>query len=70
MEREEDILDVLAPRIINEYKLRKIKIMQAEILKEVYKVSGEKLNDLLNTMHNLKKIEKELSGKLGSRTIN
>jgi len=70
MQRSEDILDELAPRIINEYKLRKIKIMQSEILKEVYKVSGEELNDLLSTMHNLKKVEKELSKNLGSRTIN
>ena len=33
MEREEDILDMLIPKIISEYKFRKIKIMQADIEK-------------------------------------
>ena len=73
MEREEDILDFLIPKIINEYKFRKIKIIQAEIEKGIKNADiekdDEKLFDLLNTMNNLKKVEKELSKKLGSRTI-
>ncbi len=74
MEREEDILEVLIPKIINEYKFRKIKILQAEIEKEINiesdKRDYDKVFDLLNTMTNLKKIEKELADKLGSRAIN
>ncbi len=74
MEREEDILEVLIPKIINEYKFRKIKILQAEIEKEINiesdKKDYDKVFDLLNTMTNLKKIEKELAGKLGDRAIN
>ena len=37
MEKEEDILDVLILRIVAEYKFRKIRIMQDEIFKDVYK---------------------------------
>ena len=74
MEREEDILDLLITKIISEYKFRKIKIMQAEIEKEINVASDKKdydtVFDLLNTMTNLKKVEKELSEKLGSRAFN
>lgn len=74
MEKEEDILDVLIPKIVNEYKFRKIKIMQVEIEKGINKASNEKdydtVFDLLNTITNLKKVEKVLAEKLGSRTIN
>lgn len=74
MEREEDILEVLIPKIIAEYKFRKIKIMQAEIEKGINKADKEKddetLFDLLNTLNNLKKVEKVLAEQLGSRTIN
>jgi len=74
MEREEDILEILIPKIINEYKFRKIKILQAEIEKKINIASDEKdydkVFDLLNTMTNLKKVEKEFTDKLGSRAIN
>lgn len=74
MEREEDILDLLIPKIISEYKFRKIKIMQTEIEKGINVASDNKdydtVFDLLNTMTNLKKVEKELSEKLGSRAFN
>jgi len=74
VERAEDILEVLIPKIVSEYKFRKIKILQAEIEKDINKAAkekdDEKLFDLLNTMTNLKKVEKVLSEKLGSRTIN
>ena len=74
MEREEDILEVLIPKIINEYKFRKIKVLQAEIEKGINIASDikdyDKVFDLLSTMTNLKKVEKELADKLGSRTIN
>ncbi len=74
MEQEEDILEVLIPKIINEYKFRKIKVLQAEIEKGINIASDikdyDKVFDLLNTMTNLKKVEKVLAEKLGSRTIN
>ena len=74
MEREEEILDILIPKIVSEYKFRKIKIMQAGIEKEINIAArdkdDEKVLDLLATMTNLKKVEKILAEKLGSRTIN
>ena len=74
MEREEDILEVLIPKIVNEYKFNKIKILEADIEVQINIASDikdyDKVFDLLNTMTNLKKVEKELAEKLGSRTIN
>jgi len=74
VEKAEDILEVLIPKIVAEYKFRKIKILQNEIENGINKAADEKddetLFDLLNTMTNLKKVEKVLSEKLGSRTIN
>jgi len=73
-EKEEDILDVLIPKIVYEYKLRKIKIMLSEIEVEINKASNE--NDFDRVIEeqskymNLKRVEKYLSEKLGSRTIN
>ncbi|NQU50965.1 MAG: hypothetical protein HQ522_00330, partial [Bacteroidetes bacterium] len=74
MEREEDILDLLIPKVINEYKFRKIKIMQAGVKKDIDKAviekDDDKIFDLLSTMTNLNKVETELAKKLGSRTFN
>lgn len=74
MVREEDILFELIPKIVNEYKFRKVRIMQSKILKEVQNIDSvndsDRMFDLLNTMNNLKKVEKELAEKLGGRTIN
>ncbi|MCF6334022.1 MAG: DNA primase [Draconibacterium sp.] len=73
-EQEEDILDILIPKIINRYKFRKIKIMQAEIEKAINVASDVKdydtVFDLLSTITNLKKVEKELAEKLDSRAFN
>lgn len=74
MEKEEDILDVLIPRIVAEYKYRKIRILQDEIYKNVYKAFDEnnedKVRDLQNTLTNLKRVEKQIMKNLGDRTIN
>ena len=35
-EKEEDILDILIPKIVNEYKFRKIKVMMAGIEKAIF----------------------------------
>ncbi len=59
IEQEEDILDLLVPKIISRYKFHKIKIMEAEIEKAINVASDEKdyvtVFDLLSTMTNLKK---------------
>ncbi|HNU79015.1 MAG TPA: hypothetical protein PKM75_11680, partial [Prolixibacteraceae bacterium] len=62
------------PRIVNEYKLRKIKEMHLRLEEEIgsLQTTGDenRLFDLLAKIHNLKKLEKFLSDKLGNRTIN
>jgi DNA primase len=73
-EKEEDILDLLVPKIVNEYKLSKVRQLQDKILEDIniaYKEKNdEKQFDLLNTMTNLNRLEKVLSEKLGNRTVN
>jgi DNA primase len=73
-EKEEDILDLLVPKIVNEYKLSKVRQLQDKILEDIniaYKEKNDdKQFDLLNTMTNLNRLEKVLSEKLGNRTVN
>lgn len=73
-EDEDEILDILIPKIVNEYKLRKIKLMMIEIEQAIDKVASSddfnKVIELQSTYMNLKRAEKELSENLGSRTIN
>lgn len=73
-EKEEDILDVLIPRIVNEYKLSKVKIMLSEIEKAITEASAandfEKVIEEQSMYMNLKRVEKELAGALGRRAIN
>ncbi|WP_319230241.1 DNA primase [Draconibacterium orientale] len=73
-EKEEDILDVLIPRIVNEYKLQKIKMMMVDIEKAIDKAAAdndfEKVIEEQSIYMNLKRAEKELAKSLGSRTIN
>ena len=72
-EQEEDILDMLIPKIVYEYKLRRVKMMLAEIEKQINIASGE--NDFDRVIEeqskymNLKRVEKFLSNKLGKRKI-
>jgi DNA primase len=73
-EKEEEILDYLVPRILYEYKLRKVILMMADIETAIAKASKE--NDFDRVIEeqskymNLKRVEKDLSEKLGSRAIN
>lgn len=73
-EKEEDILDVLIPRIISEYKLSKVKQMLSEIEKAIDAASVA--NDFDKVIHeqsvymNLKRVERDLSKMLGQRAIN
>ncbi len=73
-EKEEEILEYLVPRIINEYKLRKIKLMMADIEKAIDSAFKKNNFDLVieeqSKYMNLKRVEKSLSDKLGSRAIN
>ncbi len=73
-EKEEDILDLLVPKIINEYKARKIRLMLPEIEEEINRAflenNFDKVIDEQSKYMNLKRVEKELSDKLGNRTMN
>lgn len=73
-EKEEDILDVLIPRIISEYKLSKVKSMLSEIEKAIDDASVandfERVIEEQSMYMNLKRVEKDLSKVLGQRTIN
>ncbi len=72
-EKEEDLLDYLVPRIINEYKLRKVKLLLAEIEKAIDEASKENDFDQViahqSKYMNLKQVEKFLSDNLGNRAI-
>lgn len=72
-ESEEDILDLLIPKVINEYKSRKIRMMLTEIEEEINKAyqanNFDRVIDEQSKYMNLKRVEKELSEKLGNRTI-
>ena len=72
-EKEEDILEFLIPKIIHEYKLRKIRIMLAGIEDEINKASKEddfdKVIEEQSKYMNLKRVERFLSDKLGNRTF-
>ena len=73
-EAEEDVLDWLIPRVINEYKSRKISFMLPQIEEEIN--AAYKNNDFDKVIKEqskyikIKRIEKDLSDKLGNRAIN
>lgn len=71
VESEDEILDLLVPKIVQEYKLRKVKNMLADLEKGIQLASDdmEKVLSLQNQYINLKKVEKHLSIQLGNRTI-
>jgi len=65
---------LLVPKIINEYKARKIRMMlpaiEAEINKAFLEDNFEKVIDEQSKYMNLKRVEKDLSEKLGNRAMN
>jgi DNA primase len=73
IEKEADILEMLVPRIVNEYKMRKIKEMHLDLERQIGEIlpgsSDEELFQILAKIQNLKKIEKYLSDNLGSRAF-
>ncbi len=73
VEDEHEVLYVLVPRLIEEYKLRNVKILIAAKMEEIGGMDPAndlaKIMELQHTISNLKKVEKSLSKKLGKRAI-
>lgn len=72
IETEQELLYMLVPKLVEEYKLRKVKIMISDLIKEIGNTSNEDINhimELQKTITNLKMVEKELSEKLGKRAV-
>ena len=72
-EKEEDILDLLIPKIVFEYKHRKIRFMLEAIEKKINEAADakdfDKVIDEQSKYMNLKRVEKILSDKLGNRAF-
>ncbi|MCF8363943.1 MAG: DNA primase [Prolixibacteraceae bacterium] len=73
VEDEDEILYLIVPRLIEEYKLRHVKLMISEIMRKIGAMKStddmEKILELQGVITNLKQVEKELSKKLGKRAI-
>ena len=73
VEDEDEILHFIVPRLIEEYKLRHVKLMIDEIMKKIgdEQISNDmdKIIELQTIITNLKKVEKDLSVKLGKRAV-
>jgi DNA primase len=73
-EQEEDILELLIPKVINEYKARKISKMLLEIEDQIniaFKENDfDRVIDEQSKYMNLKRVEKYLSKQLGNRAVN
>ena len=71
VEAEDEILDLLVPKIVQEYKLRKVKNMLSDLEKGIHLAANdmEKVMSIQNQYINLKKVEKHLSEQLGNRTV-
>jgi DNA primase len=73
VENEEEILYLIVPRLVEEYKLRHVKLLINELMRQIGEFLPsddiQKIIDIQQTITNLKKVEKELSKKLGKRAI-
>lgn len=71
VEAESEILDLIVPKIVQEYKLRKVKNMLSDLEKGIQLAASdmEKVMSIQNQYLNLKKVEKHLSVQLGNRTV-
>lgn len=73
VEDEHEILHIIVPRLVEEYKLRHVKLMINDKLHELGKLNAnddiERIIEIQTTITNLNKVEKELSKKLGKRAI-
>jgi DNA primase len=73
-EQEDEILDLLVPKIVNEYKFMKIRHLMSGIEKAIDEAAAandfDKVIEEQSTYMNLKRLEKDLAEQLGNRTIN
>lgn len=73
VEEEHEILDLLVPKIVQEYKLSKVRHLLKDLESQIAKVGADQnwdaLMDFQNQYINLKKVAKSLSEQLGNRTI-
>jgi len=72
VEDEDQILFIIVPKLIEEYKLRHVKLMINELMNKISKLTTAELDKIMEyqtIITNLKKVEKELSKKLGRRAI-
>lgn len=73
VEEEHDILHYLVPKILQEYKLRYVTHMNAQIMEKMKKVPAndfEQFCELQMQYQKLKSVEKILSDQLGKRAVN
>ena len=72
-EKEEDILDLLIPKIVFEYKHRKIRFMLENIEKKINEAATandfDRVIEEQSKYMNLKRVEKFISDKLGNRAF-
>jgi DNA primase len=74
IESETELLPFLVPKLIQEYKLKNVKMLLKKLEHEISEANKnketEKVMDYLNQYQNLKKVVTQLSGEgLGFRTI-
>ena len=73
IESESELLYLLVPKLVQEYKLRNVKMLLKKIEQQINEASKnnetEKMMECMNQYQNLKKVMKELSDLLGFRTI-
>jgi len=73
IESESELLYLLVPKLIQELKLKNVKILLKKLEQQINEASknneSEKLIERMNQYQNLKKVMKELSEALGFRTI-
>ncbi|MFA9392444.1 MAG: DNA primase [Prolixibacteraceae bacterium] len=72
VEDEDEILFLIVPKLIEEYKLRHVKLMITELMNKISDIGNgdfDKIIEFQTIITNLKKVEKELSSKLGKRAI-
>jgi DNA primase len=73
IETESELLYLLVPKLIQEYKLKNVKVLLKKLEHQIKEASNnnetEKLMECMNQYQNLKKVMKELSELLGFRTI-
>ena len=73
IETESELLYLLVPKLVQEYKLKNVKALLKKLEHQIKEASNnkeaEKLIECMNQYQNLKKVMKELSELLGFRTI-